>query len=69
MDPPIRAEPTTGSDQYEFTSQQNAVVGPLSRDMLWVAMPLQLVGALYGIALIVTAIKAFRDPHPCRSWR
>jgi hypothetical protein len=65
MDTPMRQEPSPGSpsDQYEFTSRQNAVIGPLSRDMVWVAVPLVLVGVLYGIALIVTVVKAFRDPH------
>jgi hypothetical protein len=65
MDTPIRAETTPSSSpvQYEFTSRQNAVIGPLAHDMLWVALPLQLVGVLYGVALIAAVIKAFREPH------
>jgi hypothetical protein len=65
MDTPIRPEPSPGSppEQYEFTSRQNAVIGPLARDMVWVAVPLQLVGVLYGIGLVVAVVKAVRDPH------
>jgi|SRR6516225_1685837 hypothetical protein len=49
--------------QYEFTSRQNAVIGPLARDMVWVAVPLTVVGALYGIGLVVSVLRSFRDPH------
>ena len=65
MDTPSRQEPSPGSppDQYEFTSRQNTVIGSLSRDMVWVGVPLQVVGILYAIALIVAVVKAFRDPN------
>jgi hypothetical protein len=65
MDQPNQQEPAPGSPpkQYEFTSRQNAVIGPLARDMRWVAVPLELVGFLYGIALVLTAVKAFREPQ------
>jgi hypothetical protein len=66
MDTAPRPEaPSPGSppDQYEFTSRQNAVIGPLARDMVWVAVPLQLVGILYAIALVVCVVRAFTDPH------
>jgi hypothetical protein len=49
--------------QYEFSSRQNAVIGPLARDMVWVAIPLLVVGILYGIGVIVCVMRAFRDPH------
>ncbi len=71
MDTPIRSENSPGSPadptspppgEYEFTSRQNAVIAPLAHDMVWVAVPLQLVGILYAIGLIVSVIRAFRDP-------
>jgi hypothetical protein len=65
MDKPMQQEPSPGSppEQYEFTSRQNAVIGPLARDMRWIAVPLQVVGVLYGIALILAVVKAVQEPH------
>ncbi|HXG10779.1 MAG TPA: hypothetical protein VNK04_13560 [Gemmataceae bacterium] len=69
METPIRQEPSAGSpsEQYEFTSGQNAVIRPLVRDMVWVAVPLQLMGVLYGIASVLAVLQAFRDPQ--HFWR
>jgi hypothetical protein len=39
------------------------VIDTLSRDMIWVAAPLQVVGILYGVGAVVCVIRAFRDPH------
>src|SRR5262249_9025893 len=47
---------------YEFTARQNAVIGPLANDMDWVALPLMLVGILYGVGLVVAVIGAFSHP-------
>src|SRR5947208_5291564 len=64
MDTPMGQEnsPSSPPGQYEFTSQQNAIIARLASDMVWVAVPLQLVGIIYGIALIICVVKAFRDP-------
>jgi hypothetical protein len=67
MDTPAPQEksavPAPAPGQYEFTSRQNDVIAPLARDMVWVAVPLQLVGVLYGIGLVLCVIRAFTDPH------
>jgi hypothetical protein len=47
----------------EFDETQNAVIAALSGDMVWVAMPLILVGILYGVGLFVCVIRSFQDPH------
>jgi hypothetical protein len=39
------------------------VIAALARDMVWVAVPLVLVGALYGIGLLVYVARSFQDPH------
>jgi hypothetical protein len=31
--------------------------------MLWVGLPLLIVGVLYGIGLIVSVVRSFHDPH------
>jgi hypothetical protein len=62
MDTPT-SSPSPPPGQYEFTSRQNAVIGPLARDMVWVAVPLQIVGILYAIGVIASVVKAFGDPH------
>jgi hypothetical protein len=49
--------------EYEFTDRQNEVLRSLSRDMLWVGVPLVLVGILYGVGLLVSVIRSFQDPH------
>jgi len=48
---------------YEFTHKQNIIIESLSRAMIWVAIPLLLVGVLYGIGLLVYVVRSFRDPH------
>jgi hypothetical protein len=65
METPTRPESTSGSSpgQYEFTGRQNAVIGPLARDMVWVAVPLLLVGILYGIGVFVSVLQSFHDAH------
>jgi hypothetical protein len=60
---PQDKSPSSPPEQYEFTTRQNAVIGPLAKDMVWVAIPLEIVGILYGIGMIVSVIRAFRDPH------
>src|SRR5262249_33056774 len=44
--------------QYEFTPQQNRVIGQLAGDMNWVAVPLVALGVLYAIAGVVAMIQA-----------
>jgi hypothetical protein len=39
------------------------VIAALARDMVWVAVPLLLVGVLYGVALLVSVVRSFQDPH------
>jgi hypothetical protein len=48
---------------FEFTDAQNAVIAALARDMVWVATPLVIVALLYGLGLLVSAVRSFRDPH------
>jgi hypothetical protein len=31
--------------------------------MVWVGVPLLLVGVLYGVGLIVSVVRSFHDPH------
>lgn len=49
--------------QFEFTGPQNAIIEQLSSDMRWVALPIQLIGILYGVALVMAVIKAFQAPR------
>jgi hypothetical protein len=48
--------------QYEFDEKQNQVIEGLSRAMQWIAAPLQVVGVLYGIAVVVSFFRVFRNP-------
>jgi hypothetical protein len=47
--------------QYEFDEKQNSVIEQLSRAMLWIAVPLQIVGILYGLAVVLAIVQAFHD--------
>lgn len=62
MDTPMQQE-RAASAPYEFTSQQNAVIGGLARDMLWLGAPLQLLGVLYAIAFGRALVHAFYEAH------
>jgi hypothetical protein len=48
---------------YEFSAEENAVIAALASDMVWVAMPLLLVGILYGLGVLVAVVRSFQDPH------
>jgi hypothetical protein len=65
METPTRPENSAGSPpaQFEFTGRQNAVIGPLARDMVWVAAPLLVVGILYAIGLVLSIVRSFQDPQ------
>jgi hypothetical protein len=63
MDP----TPTTPTEpkQYEFTPEQDRVIGQLGRDMAWVAAPMVVIGALYIATALIHAVRAFSEP---RDW-
>lgn len=57
MDPtPPPAEPTPPA-QYEFTAEQNKVIGEMASSMIWVAAPFIGIGILYLIGGVLNIIK------------
>src|SRR5262245_11005893 len=60
---PSASSSASGERKWEFTTEQNAIIASLARDMLWVGVPLFLVGILYGVGLIVSVVRSFHDPH------
>jgi hypothetical protein len=49
--------------EYEFTERQNAVIAQLADSMVWVTLPLLIVGVLYAIGLLVSVVRSFHDPQ------
>lgn len=48
--PPTNPTPPA---QYEFTADQNQVIGGLARNMIWVAAPFVFLGILYVVAGLI----------------
>jgi hypothetical protein len=48
---------------YEFTPEQNTLIGQLAAAMHWVSAPLLFVGFLYAAAGVLAVVQAFSRPH------
>lgn len=59
------AQPSDSSPSYEFSADQNEVIGKLAAAMQWVAIPLIIVGILYAISAVAHFAWVFQD----WSWR
>ena len=55
---------STGSPSgYEFDETQNKLISELAAAMVWVAVPLMIVGVLYGVSAIAHITWAYRNWH------
>jgi hypothetical protein len=57
---PAAAPPNYPGEPYEFSAEQNKVIGSLGNSMKWVALPAFVLGAMTLMYLIIATVWAFR---------